>query len=63
MESARRLEQALLKTAVEKVPLIGLADDLQAVELALPEGGQHLLRFVFDEGQVHGQSTRWLSAI
>jgi len=48
---------------LENTPLIGLADDFQAVELPLTEGGQDLLGLVFDESQVHGgQSTRWDSA-
>jgi hypothetical protein len=56
-------QQVFLETALEEIPLIGLADDFQAVELPLTEGGQDLLGLVFDESQVHsGQSTRWDSA-
>ena len=63
MESAKRTSRRSWKAALEEIPLIGLADDFQAVELALAEGGQDLLGLVFDKGQVHGgQSTRWDSA-
>ena len=63
MEVGQAGQQAFLETALEEIPLIGLADDFQAVELALAEGGQDLLGLVFDQSQVHGgQSTRWDSA-
>jgi hypothetical protein len=48
---------------LEEIPLIGLADDFQTVELPLAEGGQDLLGLVLDESQIHGgHSTRWDSA-
>jgi hypothetical protein len=58
-------EEALLETAVKEVTFVGLADDLQAVELTAAKGGEHGLGMVFDQGQVHGggQSIRWLWAI
>ena len=56
-------QQAFLETALEEIPLIGLADDFQTVELPLAEGGQDLLGLVLDESQIHGgHSTRWDSA-
>ena len=62
--SGQANQQAFLETALEEIPFIGLADDFQAVELALAEGRQDFLGLVFDKGQVHGgQSTRWDSAI
>src|SRR5579859_843768 len=54
------LQQTLLETAVEKIPLIGLADDFQVVELPSAEGLQDFLRLILNETEVHeggGQST------
>ena len=50
-------EKALLKTALEKIPLINLTDHFQSIELPAPERFQHLLGMMLDEVKVHLQGS------
>ena len=59
------VEHLLLKTELEELLLIGLADEFQLVKLATSKGLQNSLRMGFDEGDVHGaggHATIWASA-
>jgi len=45
----QRVQHLLLETQLEKLLLVGLADDLELIKLAPAEGFQHPLRVVLDE--------------
>ena len=52
----QRLEQLLLETQLEERLLIGLAENLQTVEVPLPEGFQHPAGMRFNQFEVHPQT-------
>jgi hypothetical protein len=48
------VEKSFFQTQLEELFLIGLADDLQSVELPLPESLQHPVGMRFNQDQIHG---------
>ena len=49
-------QELFLKAAFEEIPLVGLAEDFQGVELALAEGVQDALGMLFNKGQVQARA-------